>query len=72
MPPERAVQPPAAIVDLDLSPCPLEDASVLDSGRAGCFARATSEAAVQVRDERVLDREPSFVDLEDLVNATTR
>ena len=49
----------------------LDDQSVRNAGRAGTNASETSEATIDVLDERRVDRESAFVDLQNLVDAAS-
>lgn len=62
----------AFVVAGDLRAGEFDELAVFDAGRAGGFASATVEAAVDVRDERIAEREATLIDEGHLPNAAAR
>src|SRR5258708_38619971 len=56
----------------NLGPCTLNYLSVLNARRARSFAGETSQAAINMFDERFAHGKRTFVDVQDLVNASAR
>lgn len=60
------------VILLYLGASAFHDVPVLHAGRAGGLTGEAAEAAVDVRDEGIGDRQIAVVDLQDLVNASAR
>ena len=65
-------QPRTLVVFRDLRTRPLQQAAVGDARRARGLAVQATKAAVDVRHERIAQRQPAFVHLHDLVDAPAR
>jgi hypothetical protein len=54
---------------LDLSARSLDDVSVLHARRASSLTCQAAKTAIDMRDERIVDRQASVIYLQDLINA---